>query len=274
MNGNGSQSRSRQGFTLLELIVVVGIIIVLISILIPALSGSRMQAQIADTKSQLAGLSSGCEQYQQIFQAYPGPVTEANIVANNTMFTANQNLLIGLSRRSNNASVTGATTPLTGVGIYVDATGTNSPMDYSRNAPAGVPYDAVQFKASELFPAAGNKYSTLAAGTAFPVIVDHFKEAMPILYYRKIPGRTDMTSYTVATRAYELTSNAAFLGGDITSTIGSKYTQPAASDALYQKLLGNNVGGTWSPKGGYVLISAGPDHLYGTADDIIVSGGY
>ncbi|MFQ5807309.1 MAG: type II secretion system protein [Phycisphaerae bacterium] len=68
---NTVPSRSRPGFTLVELMTVIAIIMLLIGILIPALSAARRQAKQASTAGLLNSLGSGCEMFQGDFKRYP-----------------------------------------------------------------------------------------------------------------------------------------------------------------------------------------------------------
>lgn len=271
MIGVRSQCRPKMGFTIYELLTVLGILLVLMAILIPSLSAIRMNAQAADTQAHLAQISAGCLQYYQLFNAYPGPVAETT-VAGTANFSGNQNLLIGLSRKWSTSTFTDAV-ELSDAGIFADGKGTLPPTDWSRGT--GVPYEAFAFKSSDFHPT--SKIAT------FPILVDRFRDGMPLLYFRQRPGRTGMDETVAAARAFEPNANRAFFGltavSNLKSTMGAAYTQKpidgnyeATSDKIYKRMLGNDVGGTWMPKGSYVIISAGKDHLYGTADDIIMAG--
>src|SRR4051812_8074571 len=94
-----------KAFTMIELLVVVGIIILLIAILLPALSGAKNAARKADTTALMTGLSNNITTYFQSFNAYPGPVptspngTSPNSTSSldNGKISGTQNLLLGLS---------------------------------------------------------------------------------------------------------------------------------------------------------------------------------
>lgn len=62
------------GFTLVEVLTVVIIIGVLISILIPVVSGVQKRARAAETQSWVSQLSNAITNYYQDFKAYPGPL--------------------------------------------------------------------------------------------------------------------------------------------------------------------------------------------------------
>jgi prepilin-type processing-associated H-X9-DG protein/prepilin-type N-terminal cleavage/methylation domain-containing protein len=77
-NSSGSSSRSlsrRRGpsaFTLVELLVVIGIIALLISILLPALSKARKAAQAATCAANLHSMGHGLAMYVNQYRHYPG----------------------------------------------------------------------------------------------------------------------------------------------------------------------------------------------------------
>ncbi|MCA8921510.1 MAG: prepilin-type N-terminal cleavage/methylation domain-containing protein [Planctomycetes bacterium] len=61
----------RRGFTLVELLVVIGVIAVLAALAIPALSGVRRNSQRANTKNLITELGLAIENYQLDFGDYP-----------------------------------------------------------------------------------------------------------------------------------------------------------------------------------------------------------
>lgn len=114
MNRSSADIR-RHGFTLIELMVVIGIIIVLVGILIPTLGHVNKQAKGTATQSRLSDISKACDTYNADFRAYPGIVrdtvwqstpnattaaTRTNpAVSTTSVFTSTQSLYASLNMR-------------------------------------------------------------------------------------------------------------------------------------------------------------------------------
>jgi type II secretory pathway pseudopilin PulG len=155
---------------------------------------------------------------------------------------------------------------------------------------------------------AGASVSTAAK---MPTIIDRFADPLPILYYRKVPG-VDGTATATGSKvtaqpagnnsatarivydhgvanppttvaSYYIDENVAYVGtsgtpANLVSPSGATFTQSGTLDAnTLATDVATIVQGAPAPnataRGGYVLISAGFDRVYGTSDDIVVVGG-
>jgi prepilin-type N-terminal cleavage/methylation domain-containing protein len=225
--GPARPRRSASGFTLVELLVVIGIIVVLITILLPVVHKIRIAAQVADTKSFVSELTSAIERYQQDFKAYPGPLkndemdlgdtsitylptgfasfgypitlptgydcstqTPAQLAKN---FTMSENLVLGLLG-----------------GLHIDTTSTsgNEILDYDPSAVGGGPTGLSTFASannSRHAPYLDSKQLSWTTGangktghfhdaggdandSVIPCFLDRFTDPMPILYMRAKVG--------------------------------------------------------------------------------------
>jgi prepilin-type N-terminal cleavage/methylation domain-containing protein len=273
--------RARQGgFTLLEILVVVAIILILVALLVGALGGAKRKGYLVKTAAELAALSSGCDQYFQFFQAYPGPVKEITLATSSTALSGTQNLGVGLlgtlepTATANTKSIDGC---------LIDFTINAGPQDLGNPTPGlstGKQYSA-------MFAASVKNYVMLGSST-IPTLVDGFPDALPILYYRRNAGIDGSNGGTISSAAstgsaYDWGVNSVYTAANaiVTSSQGSQYTQLGylESTTYFNSVVEPN-GGTTPAQGGFVLMSAGADRLYGppnsttnVSDDLIQFGG-
>jgi len=77
MTRDHARNRAYAGFTLVELLVVIGIIAVLISLLIPVLGKARESANSTKCKANLHGMTQAAEQYKNQYRVFvPGRLEE------------------------------------------------------------------------------------------------------------------------------------------------------------------------------------------------------
>ena len=86
---------SRRGFTLIEILVVVGIIALLIGILLPALSKVQERARMTQTMGLMQEFAKACDAFQQELGRYPGLVPE-EILANDPQISGTENAMLEL----------------------------------------------------------------------------------------------------------------------------------------------------------------------------------
>lgn len=206
--GDRRRRRHHRGaFTLIELLVALGIIVVLVSIVVPVVGRVRRTAQETAVKAQIAALDQGIRSYYTTFTAYPGPLPEDQLgrgltpaptikhVPSNqnlTNVTGSENLalaLLGGLRPTNPPSATWEFDP----GLMSKGPrGLNpaNPKTYTAFI-EGMPVTQTE---------AVGEYGRYQddAGKAddsyIPEILDKFPSPLPILYLRARPGAAGVVS--------------------------------------------------------------------------------
>jgi hypothetical protein len=301
------------------MLTVIGIIVLLVSILLPVVSAVRTKGHQADTNALLARIAAGAEAYYGDFKAYPGPLHNNQIynggaptftiagVKDTTKITQAENWVLGLLG-----------------GLYVDKDNKLT-FDASKIGNGPVSLNTANPKKYHAYM---NKESLSAgdykddAGDAddseIPEFLDKFPDPMPILilranvgaagicskdakvngappqeqydlkqieaYTASLPGKTigvgreapsdsDFAPSVPATPADKLKHglrdvhpDASIQNPPPTGTPAQKYYYPYD---LYGFLRHPSIPNTPRQKDGYILISAGADHIYGTKDDVV-----
>ncbi|HPD31207.1 MAG TPA: type II secretion system protein [Phycisphaerae bacterium] len=317
----------RRGFSLVELLVVVGIIALLVAILVPSLNVASRRAKSAATLNTIRVLETGLETFKAdvvVGGAYPesavevplgrGSITAANPhpsgLTGKVPFNGASYLVWALA----GADLLG--TPgfldLTGNGSWRDDTGysgTHALYQIDPNSrrpihPRYGPFVAVESMRlarwndkEKCFFVEKDISRTPLPSTCF---LDAFDQ--PILYYRANPAGTLIAGVQTALSPgaaglgiYDLYDNFTFTGvvNPVDNQFGPRLNRPQGLDFGAGRIhplgqLGNplNPGATlrtfsymiWDSNvlalprpqrpDTFILISAGPDHLYGTPDDI------
>ena len=338
------------GFTVIELLVVIGIIVLLLSILIPTISKIRRASQTAAVKQQINELQGAIERFYQEQHQYPGPIldnelyyagrsgatappvarqlhdaTGSSVLPTAGKVTQAENLVLGL---------------LGGLKWAGTAPNLNLSFDPAMVGRGMITQSGNQVKKFEPYLSydpktlSSGKYSD-GAGAAddsdVPEFIDKYPNPLPILYLRARIGAAGVVSYggqdqngwviaqNVPTQ-YDLYDIAAYTKTNQGRSIGEGKTispnayvsnnspQPPPPGVLPHGLVNvqsgatlqrgapgydypydafpyfksptvapsvatnPNATGTPKSKDSYILISAGPDRVYGTEDDVCSFG--
>ena len=223
--------RSRRGFTMVELLAVIGIIVILVAILMPVVRSVRIAGHAAASQAAITALASAIERYRQDFGAYPGPMSNAQLTigamagttinpatpGSNNLMTRTENMVLGL--------VGGWEPPTSAAGAAVyDATKVGlGPMSHNPSPTARrrfPPY--IDFTPGKNFQAESGvnlqtqpqdrwnrvsfpstEYRIASNDTRVPEFVDAFPDPMPIIYTRARTGAGGVALDTVSAPAEE-----------------------------------------------------------------------
>lgn len=317
-------SKKTKGFTIVELLTVMSIIIILMSILMPGLQRTRRYARVVVQRSQFSDITKALELYRNDHQeTYPDSgATDTNatpagycgamklceaLVGQDGMgfdpsssFQAKTSVyLFNLCAQTDPAIISNTpalTTNLQERTKYLDSDSIKAARLedlyswYSASATGKNYYSPqVSFQATT--------DATPPSPTAFPnsVLTDAFlrtashcdgkKLGMPVLYYRadttKLvhdpnfdPTSGVYSSMTTNPSIYNFDDNYALTGlgcpWEGTQTTAQPMYGPANVKIFYKAITNANITSTPRPhnEDTYILLSAGWDGLYGTADDV------
>lgn len=263
-------SQRAGGFTLVELLVVIGIIAVLIGILVPTVTSVKKAARKADTKGLLTNIASSIEAYRAQFSAYPGAVSNRDLLAGGNgvlVYNLYTPKGAGSTTSLNLDSSNNLVLALSG-GLGLDLSNGHLEFDrqYVGRGPVSLNPNAP--KALGVFKEVNDSGLFYPGANTFPYYADKYTDPQPILYVRANPGKT--------------------ADGDIAHEIGAGTpAQSVVYDTRLFVINGNAItpnskfGGTWENylknssqptqavnRDSYVLISAGEDGILGTPDDV------
>ena len=328
------RSAIRHGFTLVEMLTVIGIIVLLVSILLPVVSAVRQKGHVADTQAMLARIATGIESYYSDFKAYPGPLHNGQIYAGGgtppapaitianapstgagsapsfdpSKVTQSENLVLGLlgGLKKNPGAANAYTFDWQQLG--------GGPVSLNERAPKKYRayMDKVNLSDGDYKDEAGD-----ADDSALPEFVDRFPSPMPILYMRANVGKSGIVSdeeRIADQEQYDLKQIKAYTLSEPGRTIGEGREAPSDEDFsprlpanapmadrlkhglrevrpnativnppppgppaqqyfypydLYGFMRHPSMANTPRQKDSYILISAGPDRIYGTRDDAV-----
>ena len=286
--------RARAAFTIVELLVTIGIIAALMAILVPVISRERIAAQTANTTNQIQRITGGINNYFHDFNGYPGVVSNnlfatggfTNVVGGMNPYTQAEDmclaLLGGLTMDFNPATTSKLLT------YNKDAVG-NGPLVFNKLNPSAKQAYVQKIPSelpTDLNATLASQYPDLVDckdGPA-PEFLDLYSEPRPLIYVRATPGALAGDANVVynssgifdATKHYDYKQVAYYLRkitGDV--KVDDPMAKGVTDTSVTQLFSISTSGGAKTAKGPgtYIIFSAGPDRLFGTQDDIIYTGG-
>lgn len=95
VNGARSVTAGERGFSLIELLVAIGVVAILMAILVPAVGSARRNAKKNAIQAQLASITTALDAYAQAFNGYSPPSHAWGTTNNCTYFDSNGQRLTG-----------------------------------------------------------------------------------------------------------------------------------------------------------------------------------
>jgi prepilin-type N-terminal cleavage/methylation domain-containing protein len=296
-------NRHPRAFTIVELLVVIGIIAVLLGILIPVVSSVRKAAYVSASRNNVQLIANAIERYHTDYLSYPGIWSNAQIAAGQTLtggagtITMTENCVLALCGGAAGAWNTPA---------YASGDLGKGPITYGPNPKRKAAYIEANNKILSLQGAGLDPGATFGVGqlmaytyeTAMPPgppgvpeFIDAFPQALPIIYVRarvKATGIVGTGDHQYDAR--DMLPYATFKSGSQNNVFafdtatfpsdaadqGAPGTYPAAGGTAYSNV---NFTGSYNyfrnastnaarQADTYLLISPGEDRKYGTSDDI------
>jgi type II secretory pathway pseudopilin PulG len=298
---NRRRPRRRAAFTMIELLVVIGIIVVLIGLLVPVISKVKTTAATANVTNQMHRISAAIGNYYNDFQAYPGvlanrdftPSVSLSAKLGNTSnefpsfanYTQSEDLVMalrggfrfdnngkldlhsaemGLGPMSFNAAIAPRKHP------YIDPVPAEYPPLELKTPP---PLRSINYWANP--PQSELPALAYVMDSEAPEFMDLYSSPRPILYLRAnptaTPGNIVYNSKSVSkfdpSYSYDFGTIRPYLNGT------TDFAGKDANDAKVQAYFTAPGGNAARNAGTYLLLDAGPDRIFGTDDDIIVGAG-
>jgi prepilin-type N-terminal cleavage/methylation domain-containing protein len=247
---NSRRSKLKPAFTLLELLVAIGILVTLAAILVPVVSTVRDRARGADTQAFITQLEGAINRYQTDFRAFPGPFSDNQLTnvggisglsltpatgfdtavafatgnAPNSVdrITSSENLVLGLLGGLRPA--TSGPNPLTynpaDVGLGPASLNPGRPSRSSAYVDAvNLSWNGPTTALTGSFSDEAGTGATAPTDTIIPEFVDRYSSPLPVIYVRSrvgtAPGVDNIISETALNTAYNLNHFSAYTQSSI-----------------------------------------------------------
>jgi prepilin-type N-terminal cleavage/methylation domain-containing protein len=280
----------KTGFTIIELLTVMSIIVILISLLLPSLNMVKRYAKVVTQKNQLRNIDAGLQAFEIDFKEYPD---SGALDATGAQYCGAMKLAEAMAGQD-------------GLGFHSDSTfkaddgsGDTELYPPSQGAPPWLAWyeenlrnrreflEGKDIQICSLKDLYGSDTGGFTYTDEVALLCDVFRSAknlttgkrmgMPILYYKADPSKLvhDVNTPDNPDNIYNYLDNHKFLGlglpGD-TSTMPPLFQVAPDPEGrvFYEKTLDKSALPIERPhnKDSYILISAGWDGIYGTRDDV------
>ena len=299
------RSKRPAGYTIIELITVLGIIMMLIGLLAPALGKVRRQAKLVKQNAQFHSIETALELYKNEFGTYPDsdaldPAGTSYCGAMKLCEAMVGQDLLGV-HPSTVFNITGLGSGTTPPDLYPEPFNPETDPIHlanlrSRRGPY-LPTDSATIHAVDHIYSTSTFPITGFAGFGPTVICDEYPRTtssmpptmlnqkiveavgMPVLYYRANTSKVLHNSAILTDNIYNSNDNQTLINlgvpwGTATDLHPIELTGDPGPTGFYTMIQDNNVGTALRPQNpnSFILISAGYDGFYGTSDDVFNFG--
>lgn len=280
---------AKTGFTIIELLTVLSIIVILLGILLPSLNAVKWYAKFTTQKNQLKNFDTGLRMFEIDFKEYPdssalggdskqycGAMKLAEALAGQDGLGFNSNSIFRADGKDD-----------TGTDLYPRPAPAVTDPAYQENLRSRKEYvEPKDVKLCTLEDLYGSSVGSFNNADKIALLTDVYRTAknlttgkkigMPVLYYKADPTKllNDTNSTNFSQNIYNYLDNQEFLKLGLpwdTATTCPLYNSGGTEGLLfYQKILDKSALPIQRPhnKDSYILISAGKDGIYGTRDDV------
>jgi type II secretory pathway pseudopilin PulG len=281
--------RSRRAFTITELLVAIGIIVLLIGILLPALAKALGNAKRSQTSSTLQEFAKAIEAFQQEFGYYPGIVPE-DVLASDPRISSTENAIlhlmggaVGEDDPNYGSFTTGWTVITLGTGGKTFSLKVNGFEIGKGPRIAGKQYAPFFSPKSDEFSVAAGQVGGITGNDPVAIELPDVLDAWgtPVLYFRAAREVGALVG-PVASARFNLETNAPYVRSTGLGDLGKSQeasllnpesdVEPDEFATLAQFIRNPAFGASNAPlqgtgRGKFALVSAGPDGIYFSKND-------